>query len=271
MRNVNINLRISFTENGTSGFTLKDTTGIGENRFMPAESGVSLEYYRTCDVLLLDLITYNKLDDNKITGFKYIVESDEDYMKYKLDYISKIDGWFTIDHLVLPTLNYMLNFIKKVDEDKEITDTFFDGAYIVYDVEQNKYLELNILSGVYTSTEIDLEYIKNHLTNINLVGIEDQLFLIGHLEKCYESIIKYILYNSLYDSCLYKDPDINNLYRNRDIIWMALELIRRLINQCNFFEAQRLLERINTCNTFCTNLISKLTNKSLRKTCNCSY
>ena len=29
MRNVNINLKATFSENGTTGFTLKDTTGIG--------------------------------------------------------------------------------------------------------------------------------------------------------------------------------------------------------------------------------------------------
>ena len=273
MRNVNINLRVSFTENGTSGFTLKDMTGINSTGFMTAEAGPSLQYYRTTDVIFLDIVSYNQLDDNKLTGFKYIIESDADYTKYKLDYISKIDGWFTVDHLVLPTLNYMLNFIKPTGDDTEITDTFYDGAYLVYDSDLNKYVELNIVSGVYTSTDVDLEYIKNHLDNTNLLGIEEQLFLIGHLEKCYESMIKYILYNNLFDSCLYKDPDISALYRNRDIVWMALELIRRLINNCKFFEAQRLLERISTCNTFCTNLINKLSNakSSTIRSCNCLY
>ena len=65
------------------------------------------------------------------------------------------------------------------------------------------------------------------------------------------------------------DNDLNNIYRNRDIVWMALELIRRLISQCNFFEAQRLLERISTCNTFCTKTLSKFNNKVKTGGCNC--
>ena len=82
-------------------------------------------------------------------------------------------------------------------------------------------------------------------------------------------MIKFILYNNLFEACLYKDNDLNNIYRNRDIVWMALELIRRLISQCNFFEAQRLLERISTCNTFCTKTLSKFNNKVKTGGCNC--
>lgn len=268
MRNVNINLKISFTENGTSGFTLKDITGIGEFRFMPADSGVSNEYYRTTDVIFLDLVTYNAIDNPKLTGFKYIIDSDDSYLNYKLDYISNIDGWFTVDHIVLPTMDYMLNFISPSGtEAKE--DTFYNGVYLAYDKSNDQYVELTVTDGLYTQTIVTLPYIKEHLTNINLIGIEEQLFLIGHLEHCYESMIKFILYNNLYDKCLYKDSDINNLFRNRDIVWMSLELIRRLINQCKFFEAQRILERINTCNTFCSTLLIKLQNKYKSKSCNC--
>lgn len=272
MRNVNINLKISFSENGTSGFTLKDTTGIGFMKFMPEQSGVSTEYYRTSDVLFLDLVSYNKISDNKLTGFKYLVKSDEGYNNYKFDYLSEIDGWFTIDHIILPTLNYMRNFLtpagKETRPTKEL-ETFYDGAYIVYDSDNDTYLQLEVLNGTYTQSKIDLYYIKEHLTNINLIGIEEQLFLIGHLEKCYEDMIKYILYNNLFEACIYKDSDLNNLYRNRDIVWMALELIKRLINQCKFFEAQRLLERISTCNTFCTKSLGKLNLKFKTGGCNC--
>lgn len=270
MRNVNINLKISFSENGTSGFSLRDTTGIGFTKFMPEQSGVSTEYYRTSDVLFLDLVSYNKLSDNKLTGFKYLVKSDNGYNKYKFDYVSTVDGWFTVDHLILPTLDYMENFVIPLDSSEESPeDTFYDGSYLVYDIDSETYLQMDIVNGRYIKTEIDIHYIKEHLTNINLIGIEEQLFLIGYLEKCYEDMIKYILYNNLFERCIYKDTDLDTLYRNRDIVWMALELIRRLINQCKFFEAQRLLERISTCNTFCTKSLNKLNLKLKTGGCNC--
>ena len=270
MRNVNINLKATFSENGTTGFTLKDTTGIGYLKFMPEQSGVSSEYYRTSDVIFLDLVNYNKLSDNKLTGFKYVVGSDARYEAYKLEYKSTVDGWFTVDHLVLPTLNYMKNFVAEtVEGAARSEEVLFDGSYIVYDTDSQEYLQLDIVSGIYTAHKIDIYYIKEHLNNINLVGIEEQLFLIGKLEKCYEDMIKFILYNNLFEACLYKDNDLNNIYRNRDIVWMALELIRRLISQCNFFEAQRLLERISTCNTFCTKTLSKFNNKIKTGGCNC--
>lgn len=262
MANNTMRLSVTFCESGTSGFLLKDTTGIGVYKFMPQEAAISATYYRTCDVALYDIVTFNKIDDKKVSGFIYDVKSDEGYIKYSLNYQSVVDGWFTVDHLVLPTREY----INTVDR-----SSFEDGMYYIYDRELDEVHKLDFLEGeIISDIKVDELYVKENLTNKNLIGIEEEIFLIGHLEKCLENMIKYILYNNLYSKCLYKDTSVSNLYQERDLVWMSLELIHRLIKDCNYYEAQRLLERISACNGFCKKDFRITTNKYISTGgCNC--
>ena len=49
MKNISLNLSISLTEYGISGFTLKDTTSISTSSIYPEVSQISANYLRTKD------------------------------------------------------------------------------------------------------------------------------------------------------------------------------------------------------------------------------
>lgn len=54
------------------------------------------------------------------------------------------------------------------------------------------------------------------------------------------------------------------------MVWMALEIIKYLIKECKYYEAQRILEMIDTCNSFCKELSSTgYRYGSYSRNCNC--
>ena len=85
MKNISLNLSISLTEYGISGFTLKDTTGISTSSIYPEVSQISANYLRTKDIVFIDLITLNTIDNPKVSDFYYVCHSDQEYTDYKLN------------------------------------------------------------------------------------------------------------------------------------------------------------------------------------------
>lgn len=75
MKNISLNLSISLTEYGISGFTLKDTTGISTSSIYPEVSQISSNYLRTKDIVFIDLITLNTIEDPKVSDFiMYVIQ-----------------------------------------------------------------------------------------------------------------------------------------------------------------------------------------------------
>ena len=75
MKNISLNLSISLTEYGISGFTLKYTTGISTSSIYPEVSQISANYLRTKDIVFIDLITLNTIDNPKVSDFYYVCHS----------------------------------------------------------------------------------------------------------------------------------------------------------------------------------------------------
>lgn len=242
MENFTLNLAVSFCESGTSGFVLHDTTGIGLYKFMPQDAAISNQYYRTCDIAFYDIVTLNAIEDKKHTGFSYLVKSDSGYENYNLKYESETDGWFIVHHLILPTVTWFTS----VDR-----SGFEDGMYYVFEETEKHAWRYDLINGEIISKKMvsTIDIIDN-LTNLNLLGVEENIFLIGNLESCFENYIKTFIYNNLFGDCNASKKH-SEMYRNRDMVWMALELIHRLIKNCDYYEAQRLLERLQSCNGFC--------------------
>lgn len=263
MKNINLTPSITLTEYGISGFTLKDTTGISTSSIYPEISEVSANYLRTKDIIFVDIVILNMIDEPKRTVFYYDCKSDDDYNNYKLDYITKIDGRHIIDHLILPKYEW-LHSLSPQSLNMSNGEIFY-----VADVNNNEitYYEIKILDNSYSERKITEDELYLNITNSNIIGIEEELFLLGNLEKCYEDKLKYIYYNNLYHKCNIKnDNNISQVFRDRNIVFIALELIKGLIKRCEYYEAQRIIEEISFCGGFCNN--DYLLYNSLNR-CNC--
>lgn len=257
MRTLNISL--SLQENGTTGFLMKDLTDIKEGGFEPSTSEVNSEWLRVNDIVFLDFVTYNKIDEQKTESFIYPVDSLSDYRTYVVDYKSNKDGWYTVSHLVIPKLSWF----------QSINKTYMSkGTYYFYDTSSSSFVKV-IKEELETTYEYDIDpyLIYVAIDNPTISGVEDEVFIIGRLEKCFEDKVKAILYGNLYTKCQ-TIKDKNPIFRDRDIVWMTLEILKYLIRYCKYSEAQRILEMVDNCNGFCNNSTFK-DGYNFNKGCNC--
>jgi hypothetical protein len=264
MKNISLNLSISLTEYGISGFTLKDTTSISTSSIYPEVSQISANYLRTKDIVFIDLITLNTIDNPKVSDFYYVCHSDQEYTDYKLNYSTKIDGWHIIDHLALPNYEWVHGVSpSSLNMEGEI----FYSAKELSNGEVEIY-EITIISESYTEKKVSIMDLYSNQSNSNIIGIEEETFLLGNLEYCYENKLKYIYYNKLYTRCNIKnDNNISQVFRDRNMVFIALELIHRLIDKCSYYEAERIIEEIQVCGGFCSNDYIKYSTGS--SSCNC--
>lgn len=254
-----LDISISLQENGTSGFILKDLTNVQDFGFANASNAINSEYLRVNDITIVDFVTYNRLSDPETVPFIYPVNSLAEYRRYALDYKAERDGWYTISHLIVPKLSWFIQINKAYVE---------DGTYYFYNQDNATFVRA-IKSGediAYTSN-IDPYLVYVAIDNPTTIGVEEDIFIIGRLEACFEEKIKAILYGKLYTRCQTPN-DRDTIFRDRDMVWMTLELLKYLIRYCKYSEAQRILEMVDSCNGFCNNTKYRDGYK-FNKGCNC--
>lgn len=254
-----LNISIALQENGTTGFLMKDITDVQETGFAPDKSDVNSEWLRVNDIVFLDFVTYNKIDEPNTESFIYPVNSLDDYRTYSLDYKSKKDGWYTISHIVIPKLSWFTSINKQY-----ITD----GTYYLYDNTTASFTKaIKNESLISYEENIDPYLIYVALENPTVIGVEEEIFIIGRLEKCFEDKIKSIIYGNLYTKCQ-TTKNRDTIFRDRDVIWMTLEILKYLIRYCKYSEAERILEMVDSCNGFCNG--NKFKDRyNFNKGCNC--
>ena len=148
------------------------------------------------------------------------------------------DGWFKIYHIVMPTKEC-------IDENKtylsrETTFYYSDGEQI-----------FKFRDGQETVTDI-YEIMERNTEGTSIYRVSQDFFSICNLRKCYINLC-----NKIFDSmntqsrCWDKGSVDSNLRFKRDMLWMAINVITYLVQNCRFSEAQSLLERLDTCNGLC--------------------
>ena len=154
----------------------------------------------------------------------------------------KEDGYYTIDHIILPS-------IEVYDESINLDWYACDGT------------------SVYTRCNSEWEEVAfdkladlvetNELEGTTISGISLNQFSICHLYECYINKCKTI-FKSL-SPCA-----SNETYYARDLVWMAINIIKYYVEIGQLLEAQHLLETLNYCGELCSENMSQTTN------CGCS-
>ena len=163
----------------------------------------------------------NKANGDTITQV-FIREKEEDEIKFNIGQ----DGYYTLCQIVLPT------------------------------VEGEGYYYMN--GKFYKALrEVELDEIVNvnpELSDLNISYY--YYFQLCKLQKCYIQAAKSILDSRASINCNSNKISSEDIYK-RDLIWSAMNTIKYLAENEQFEEAERLLERITTCNGLCNNLNSK--------------
>jgi len=144
----------------------------------------------------------------------------------------KGDGLYKVIHIILPTYEWFL----EQEDLSEYTNIYVYKDEKIYKVINDELEELSSLDELMelNFTEQVLAY-KDEVFVFNMCGIK----------KCFYNIVRTILNNLCTDKCSKQDT----LYR--DLVWMAINCIQYCIDLGNFYEAQRILEKVTTCNGIC--------------------
>ena len=145
----------------------------------------------------------------------------------------KDDGYYIINHLVIPNMKWYEN---SSDEYREYYETIYvtDGEKLYKEVD-----------GTLEECSVK-EVLERNIEGTTIKKCKVELFFTGNLQQCYINYCK-----KLFDSLLTQCPEHNNDTYARDFIWMTLNIIDYLIGFKQFMEAERILSVFKTCGNFC--------------------
>ena len=189
------------------------------------------------DVLLHD---HDQLIEDPVNPGQFLYDLE------KTEFTVKKDGYYNINHIVLPTKNWFDNTYSKQDEEYQKS---FENIYIIGD--DNK-LYKHSTEG-FTECTIKEIIERNHEgTTIEKCIID--VFYTGFLQMCYINYCRK-LFQKLTKNCDYNcmPENIKDLTYARDFLWMVLNTIDYQISFKQYMEAQRILEMTNYCGGFCQN------------------
>lgn len=193
-------------------------------------------------ITLIDVLLHNhdqKEEDPTNPGsYLYGVE--------KTDFVVKRDGYYNVNHIILPTKAWYTNTYLGQSDDYR---SGFESIYIIDD--DNKLYKL--VDGEFVECTIKEIVERNHEgTTIEKCIID--VFYTGFLQMCYINYCRK-LFQKLTKGCNYAcaPEDTKELTYARDFLWMVLNVIDYQISFKQYMEAQRVLEMTNYCGGFCQN------------------
>ena len=195
----------------------------------------SLNCFRKSDTQSIVIASINKLKGEEVatSTIGNIINIDR-------------DGWLTIYYLVLPTKEWFIRASK--------TPNILDLYDIVYYVSKGNvyWYQSNTqeFGQVHQLQElIDLAQLPNVKTTLSYAKADR--VSIFNLEKCYINLCQQIFESRGFSQCYNKNNIDSELIYKRDLVWMALNVIKYLA-ECNQpYEVERIIELLYSCNGVC--------------------
>lgn len=161
----------------------------------------------------------------------------------------KEDGYYVVDHIVLPTLKWL----------EHATEEYLEYYDTVYVTDGEKLYKA--YSGQLEECTVK-EILERNPENTTLFKCKVDIVYTGNLQQCYFYYCQQ-LFETILDKCKTGDE---NLTFARDFIWMTLNIIDYLVCCKQYLEAQRIIETFITCNGLC----NSFTNAKSKLGCGCS-
>ena len=222
--------------------------------YLPEDStGTVKGKFKFSETVSIDVLQLNKTSETIYINPTYTDHSDVTDSTLQVG----SDGWFSLVHLVLPSAEWF-------NKEKEKSEGSALGLYnIVYYVDEStiyKYINGEI-------QQVDLtEILEINTVDTTISKISEDFISICFLRKCYVNLCKQMLNDRGFSSCWNQNKIDNELIYKRDLVWMALNVIKYLTECEQLAEVERIIEVINGCNGLCASSVSS-TNTS---DCGCS-
>ena len=211
--------------------------------------------YKWKHSVTINVLSYVEANENVNFLEHQIIEHKTDLANDIGTFMVQSDGHHTISHIILPTKDWVLA-MREEDSFPELEKTFKDYKDVIYyddgticRMGSEKAITLDELMGIQPEEAAPVEGITS-LANTVVRAPDKAVFYTPHLERCFSGLIKNLL-QDVYANIQCPNPTLIAKQRDRDIIWMFINGIEYAKKYMNFYEAQRLLERLNRCNIIC--------------------
>lgn len=205
--------------------------------------------FKYSETITINIIQYTSVKETSLletTFTEHTSYLDEAYANLEKD------GFYTVTHIIVPSLQWLVNELQKEDN-----FTKFTNKNIYVSDGQKIYQYLN---GELKEKPIEI-FIDLNVEDTTISRVCKQTFAVYYLYQCYITICKEILNNAIID-CHRSNSDLQSLIFKRDFLKMTISVLQYHIEFNQLYEAQRILETVNYCGTFCSNIPSKKLNNS---------
>ena len=218
-----------------SAYLPEDQTGIVKGKF------------KYSDTISIDVLQHNKSKETVYTDPVYTLHNTADPVNIPV----KFDGWFTVIHLVLPTKNW---FDRESSKQEGSAIGLYNIVYYSDGASIYKYV-----NGQSSETTID-EIIEVNLVDTTVSRTGEDYVSICFLRKCYINLCQQIFNSRGFSPCWNKNDIDSDLIFRRDLVWMAINVIKYLTECEQLAEVERIIETIKGCNGLCVS--SDVTSKT---------
>lgn len=193
--------------------------------------------FKYSDTVSIIVLQHNKTKETIVKPPTY------DYHKSQyIDIPIEFDGWFTINYLVLPNKEWF-------DTEFNKGNTSALGLYnIVYFVEKGHVYKY--INGEIDSASIE-EILEINPINTTISKTSEDYVSICFLQKCYINLCQQIFNDRAFSQCWNKSGVDSELVYKRDLVWMAINVIKYLTEFNQLAEVERIIEQITSCNGLC--------------------
>lgn len=216
-------------------------------------SGTVKGKFKYSDTVSIDVLQHNKTTE---TVYRDPIYTKHDTLQ-PINIPVEFDGWFDVIHLVLPSIEW---FNKEIDKSEGSALGLYDLVYFSDGIDIYKYLDGNV-SQVTINEVLEVNPINTTISKTNRDYIS-----ICFLRKCYINLCQQIFEDRGFSHCWNKNKVDSELIYKRDLVWMAINVIKYLTECEQLAEVERIIETIQGCNGLCVS--SNLTSKT--NGCGCS-
>ena len=210
-------------------------------------SGIVKGKFKYSDTISIDVLQHNQ---TLKTIYKEPIYTKHDTLK-SIDIPIGFDGWFSLVHLVIPNIEW---FNKELEKTEGSALGLYDIVYFSDGIDIYKYI-----NGKTSQVTID-EILEINSIDTTISRISRDFVSLCFLIKCYINLCQQIFNDRGISKCWNKNKVNSELIYKRDLVWMAINVVKYLTQCEQLAEAERVIETIQGCNGLCVS--TNLTNNT---------
>lgn len=210
--------------------------------------------YEHSHVVIQRLVSVKDGESNRTVDNNIRIADTLDEIRNPFEVPDVENGLYYYQKLILPTQNHLTSANEKL-----FYCTTNNKVYYVDSDNENNNI---VFRKVFDSFDEIYELVRKEGLD-NCFYFDDYAFTMYSLIECYVSIERDRINNFLRNNCQAGCEEYSDLEAKASILLAAIKVIEFLIRKGDFFEAQRILNGLHTCNGLCNKY------KHVLKGCGC--